>query len=385
MRTDQLDFALDEDLVATYPTEERDGARMMVLEADGAHRDDAVRNFVDAVPSGAVLVLNDTRVIPARLLGTRMSGGKVELLLLEKLADEPNNGVRWRAMGRGSKPLRPESRLTFGNVEAHIVQREGAVLEVRFWSSDGTPIAEALERAGQMPLPPYIAKRRAPAQPVVDPPKAGDPQRGIVYDDAHRYQTVFAKHTGAVAAPTAGLHLTEAMLEQLRARGVHVVTVTLHVGLGTFQPVTVDDLDEHPMHSERYVIPEATATAIAAAQQRGAPVIAVGTTVVRALESAAGEHGLTVGAGETRLLIQPGYRFRVVDRLLTNFHLPKSTLLALVYAFAGTERIQQAYARANAERYRFFSYGDCMYIAYCSSKAHEASTESKAHEASTEA
>ncbi len=351
MRTDQLDFVLDEELVATHPTEERDGARMMVID-EGGLRDDAVRNFVQAVPAGAVLVLNDTRVIPARLIGTRMSGGKVELLLLEKLADAAT-GSRWRAMGRGSKPLRPETHLTFGNVEARILARDGALLEVQLWSSDDTPLEQALERVGRMPLPPYIAKRRAPEQ---------------AFDDATRYQTVFAKHAGAIAAPTAGLHLTEATLEQLRERGVHIVTVTLHVGLGTFQPVAVDDLDEHPMHSERYVIPEATATAIAQARERGAPVIAVGTTVVRALESAANAEGtLTVGAGETRLLIQPGYRFRVVDRLLTNFHLPKSTLLALVYAFAGTERIQRAYARARAERYRFFSYGDCMYITDCSS------------------
>ena len=219
-------------------------------------------------------------------------------------------------------------------------------LEVALWSPTGEPIDTAIRACGHVPLPPYI-------------------KREDEDDDAERYQTVYARHDGAVAAPTAGLHLTNAILGRLAVRGCDVASVTLHVGLGTFQPVTVEDLDVHPMHSEHYVVSQSTADAVARARGRGAPVVAIGTTTVRALESAADAErpGCVVAAtGETRLLVQPGYDWRVVDGLLTNFHLPRSTLLALVSAFGGTERILGAYRLAVAERYRFFSYGDAMLL-----------------------
>jgi S-adenosylmethionine:tRNA ribosyltransferase-isomerase len=223
---------------------------------------------------------------------------------------------------------------------------DDGLLEVALWTTGGEPIDGALRDCGSVPLPPYIKRDAAP-------------------HDAERYQTVYARHDGAVAAPTAGLHLTDAILGQLAARGCDVASVTLHVGLGTFRPVTAEDLDSHPMHSERYVVPQSTANAVADARRRGGPVIAVGTTTARALESAADPHHaghVVASSGETRLLVQPGYRWHVVDGLLTNFHLPRSTLLALVCALAGTDRVLDAYRLAVRERYRFFSYGDAMLL-----------------------
>lgn len=353
MKVADFSYTLDESLVASQPPEARDGGRLMVLgDAEPEHLQ--VRDFPSLVPEGALVVLNDTRVVPARLSGVRLSGGKVEILLVDPL-EESTDKARWRAMGRASKQLRPGSRLMFGpnrEVEAVIDQKDGSLLELTFWSEHGEPIGPLLERIGQMPLPPYIVKRR-----------------GAEDHDAHdreRYQTVFATARGAVAAPTAGLHVTEQMLEALAQRNVQVARVTLHVGLGTFQSVTSEDLDDHPMHSERYEIGAEAAAAIADARTRNAPVIAVGTTVVRALESAADPARpghVVVGKGSTNLLIQPGYAFAIVDRLLTNFHLPQSTLLALVCAFGGTARVLDAYQTALRERYRFFSYGDAMYLA----------------------
>lgn len=353
MKVADFSYPLDESLVAAQPPATRDGGRLMVL--DGARiTHHGVRDFPSLLPEGALVVLNDTRVVPARLSGVRLSGGKVEILLVDPL-EETADKVRWRAMGRASKQLRPGSRLMFGpnrEVEAVIDQKDGALLEVTFWTDNGEPIAELLERIGQMPLPPYIVKRR----------------EGVDFDahDRERYQTVFASARGAVAAPTAGLHVTHEMLATLAERKVQTTHVTLHVGLGTFQSVTSEDFDDHPMHSERYEISTQAADAIAAARARSAPVIAVGTTVVRALESAADPARpghVVAGKGSTNLLIQPGYAFSVVDRLLTNFHLPQSTLLALVCAFGGTSRVLGAYETAVAERYRFFSYGDAMYLA----------------------
>ena len=283
----------------------------------------------------------------------RLSGGRVELLLIEPLR-EATDKVTWRAMGRASKSLRAGSRLTFGpdnEVEASIDSKDGAILEITFWTDRDEPIGALLDRIGQMPLPPYIVKRRD--ADVVGP------------DDRERYQTVFGTERGAVAAPTAGLHLTPEMLARLAQRNVQIAHVTLHVGLGTFQSVTAEDFDDHPMHSERYDVGAKAADAISAARTRGAPVVAVGTTVVRTLESTADParpgHVLA-GKGSTKLLIQPGYAFQIVDQLLTNFHLPQSTLLSLVCAFGGTERILAAYELATRERYRFFSYGDAMYL-----------------------
>ncbi len=358
MKASAFQYALDESLVASHPPERRDGGRMMQLGSDGSIQHKQVRDVAELIPDGALVVLNDTRVVPARLIGLRLSGGKVELLLLEPL-EEGTDKVRWRAMGRASKSLRPGSRLTFGpdnEVEATIDAKDGAILEITFWTDRGEPIAALLDRIGQMPLPPYIVKRRG--SDVVGP------------DDRERYQTVFGTARGAVAAPTAGLHLTPEMLATLSRRNVQIAHVTLHVGLGTFQSVTAEDFDDHPMHSERYEVSERAAEAIAAARSRGAPVVAVGTTVVRTLESTAdpARPGCVLAAtGSTKLLIQPGYSFQVVDQLLTNFHLPQSTLLALVCAFGGIERIMAAYAVATHERYRFFSYGDAMYLSRQSS------------------
>jgi S-adenosylmethionine:tRNA ribosyltransferase-isomerase len=303
------------------------------------------------VPEGSLVVVNDTKVIRARILGTKEgSGGKTEIFLVRKLGEEVLEGTktvqRWRAMGRASKPLRPGARIV---KSALVVEIEGkaddGLFEVRLSAREGT-VDDALREAGQVPLPPYI-------------------KRDVSADDEDRYQTVFAKNEGAVAAPTAGLHLTAPLLKRLEEKGCEVASCTLHVGLGTFQPVTVADLDDHPMHAEYFEVPRTLSAAVARARQRGAPVLAVGTTVVRALESAKDEERpghVRPCAEETRILIQPGYRFAVVDRLLTNFHLPKSTLLALVSAFAGTERVLEAYRHAVRERYRFFSYGDAMLL-----------------------
>lgn len=353
MRVELLDFTLPEAAIAQAPAATRDAARLLVLGGDGEpDRDLGIRDLASLVPSGALVVLNDTKVLKARLLGTKVpSGGRAEIMLLRRLSADAPRVERWEALGRASKPVRPGARLAFGSeIEARVVARDdaapgAAILEVEIEASPRfESVADALEAVGALPLPPYV--RRA---------------AGVADDE--RYQTVFAREPGAVAAPTAGLHLTGAMLAELRARGVELATVTLHVGLGTFQPVVVDDLDAHPMHAESWTIPESTAEAVERARARGAPIVAVGTTVVRTLESAAAPDGVVrAGQGTTRLLIQPGYDFRVVDALLTNFHLPRSTLLALVAAFAGRERVLAAYAGAVARGYRFFSYGDAMWI-----------------------
>ena len=372
MRVDVFSYALPPELIAQRPADDREAARLMHVH-DASTASDAIDEHTIAelpslLPEGALVVLNDTRVIPARLLGKKSdTGGRVEIFLVRKTgtrwieveAGEPAREVEvWRALGKASKPLRFESNVRVGEgpsdgrKEGRLVVRllaraeDDGLLEVALWSPSGEPIDEAIRACGHVPLPPYI--------------KRDDDER-----DTDRYQTVFARVDGAIAAPTAGLHLTRALLGRLAVRGCEVVTVTLHVGLGTFQPVTVDDLDRHAMHAESYRISRTTTDAIASARRRGAPVVAVGTTVARALESAADPDALgqvRAGAGETRLLIQPGYAFRVVDTLLTNFHLPRSTLLAMVCAFAGTGRVLAAYERAVRDRFRFFSYGDAMLL-----------------------
>lgn len=336
MRTDDLAFELPPELIASAPLAERDASRLLVLRrADGTLSDDVIRSLPALLPEGALLVVNDTRVIPARLRGVKASGGKAEFLLVRAKGED---GRRWEALGRASKPLRNGAVIAVGEgLAVRVLGRDGMMLDVELLAED--PRAE-IERHGEMPLPPYM--HRAPEA-----------------SDRERYQTVYADRPGAVAAPTAGLHLTEALFAAMARRGIERVAVTLHVGPGTFAPVMVDDLDEHAMHAEWYDVPEATAEAVRAAKRDGRPVVAVGTTVVRTLESWGLEGERT---GETRMLIQPGYAFRVVDALVTNFHLPRSTLLALVMAFGGADRVRAAYALAVAERYRFFSYGDAMLV-----------------------
>jgi S-adenosylmethionine:tRNA ribosyltransferase-isomerase len=352
MRVARFDYELPPELIAQSPPAAREAARLMVLAGDGGAPLHATIAQLDAhVAPGTLLVVNDTRVLRARILGVKEgTGGKTEIFLVRKVEEllEGDRSVqRWRAMARASKGLRPGMRVVKGDLVIELEGRsDDGLFVVRIHARDGRPIDDALREAGQIPLPPYI-------------------KRDVASDDDERYQTVFARAEGAVAAPTAGLHLTHALLARLEARGCEIASCTLHVGLGTFQPVTVEDLDDHPMHTEYFEVPRATAAAIARARERGAPVLAVGTTVVRALESAKDEARpghVRPCAEETKILVQPGYRFAVVDRLLTNFHLPQSTLLALVSAFAGTDRVLDAYRLAVRERYRFFSYGDAMLL-----------------------
>ena len=349
---EDFDYSLPPDLIAQFPAPERAASRLLHLagEALSDHRFADLPQFLHP---GDVLVFNDTRVIKARLYGVKASGGKIEALV-ERVTGAHEALVQMRA----SHPPRPGSRLLFdAAIEAEVLERRGDLYLLRFAGTSG--VLELLERHGHLPLPPYITHADS-AQ------------------DQTRYQTVYAQHPGAVAAPTAGLHFDEPMLAQLRGMGIELAWLTLHVGAGTFQPVRVSNLGEHRMHSERYDIPHATVQAIASARAAGRAVIAVGTTSLRALESAARpcalhagrpcalhagtDFDLPSGAGETDLFITPGYGFRVVDRLLTNFHLPKSTLLMLVAAFAGMETVRAAYSHAIAQRYRFFSYGDAMLI-----------------------
>jgi S-adenosylmethionine:tRNA ribosyltransferase-isomerase len=336
----RLDFRYDlpAELIAQEPAPERSASRMLVLDGESGALQD--RHFTDLpalLAAGDLLVLNDTRVLPARLLGRKASGGAVEVLVERVLDDR-----RLLAQVRASKAPRPGTVLRLdGGLELRVTDRCDDLFAL---ACDGPgPVAEALARVGQVPLPPYI--RRAPRP-----------------EDAARYQTVYARADGAVAAPTAGLHFDEAALAELERRGVERAFVTLHVGAGTFRPVRVDRVEDHRLHAERVIVPAEAARAVREARARGGRVVAVGTTVVRALESASQGGEVAPCAGETDLFLYPGYRFRTVDALLTNFHLPESTLLMLVCAFAGTERVLAAYRHAVAARYRFFSYGDAMFI-----------------------
>jgi S-adenosylmethionine:tRNA ribosyltransferase-isomerase len=336
----ELDYELPKDRIAQTPLPERDAARLLCMARGGLGlRQEHVRALPELL-APSLIVLNDTRVLPARLLGHKPSGGKVELLLVERLS-EPGERERWLALGKGVRPpLTLE--LGAGALRVQVLARREAGFELELSAQGG--VLKALARVGHMPLPPYIAR-------------AADAL------DAQRYQTVFAAHEGAVAAPTAGLHLSEQLLLRLAQHGHELAYVTLHVGPGTFAPVRVQDLSAHAMHAERYHIPDATVEAVARAKRDGRQVLAVGTTVVRALETAADAHGrLQAGSGTTALLIYPPYQFRVVDALMTNFHLPRSTLLALCMAFGGIEPLRHAYRVAVAEGYRFYSYGDAMLI-----------------------
>jgi S-adenosylmethionine:tRNA ribosyltransferase-isomerase len=334
---DDFDYELPSELIAQHPSETRSGSRLLYVGAASI----ADRRFPDlqqTLAPGDLLVFNDTKVIKARLTGEKASGGRVEVLIERALSEHEA-----LAQVRSSKPPRPGSAMRLaGSFEARVLGREGEFYRLRF--PDGAAVFELLERYGTVPLPPYI--RHAP--------------RG---EDEQRYQTVYARSAGAVAAPTAGLHFDEPLLAALAARGVELAYVTLHVGAGTFQPVRVKNLAKHRMHGERYEIPAATVAAIEAARKRRGNVVAVGTTTVRCLEASAAAHGAPVaGDAETDLFITPGFDFRVVDRLITNFHLPKSTLLVLVSAFAGIEPVRRAYRHAIEERYRFYSYGDAMLV-----------------------
>jgi S-adenosylmethionine:tRNA ribosyltransferase-isomerase len=383
MRVAAFDYELPPELIAQHPEADRESARLMRVGSGGAepeHR--RVADLPDLLTPGALVVINDTRVIPARLLARKQdTGGKVEILLVRpsgrrEIELTPGAGdLRevevWHALGKASKALRfgtdldvlartpqtPPDADTSHTGAPQVEPRaaltvrllgraDDGLLEVALWTPSGSPVRDAIRASGHVPLPPYIKREDQP-------------------DDQARYQTVYARHDGAVAAPTAGLHLTNGLLGRLAVRGCEVASVTLHVGLGTFQPVQVEDLDDHPMHAEHCVVTPSTAEAVARARARGAPVVAIGTTTARALESAADPTApgmIRPTQAETRLLIQPGYGFRVVDVLFTNFHLPRSTLLAMVCAFAGTERVLGAYRTAMRQGYRFFSYGDAMLL-----------------------
>jgi S-adenosylmethionine:tRNA ribosyltransferase-isomerase len=332
-----FDYDLPPGLIAQTPAVRRSDSRLLHVEGRVCE-DLTFSDFPRLVDYRDVVVFNDTRVIKARLFARRPTGGRVELLLERALStDEALFQLR------ASHPPKPGGMLLLpGEAQATVVARDGRYFHLKLAGTG--PLVDYLDRYGEVPLPPYIARS----------PQAAD---------AERYQTVYARHAGAAAAPTAGLHFDDAMLAKLAAARVATAFVTLHVGAGTFQPVETEDLSAHRMHAERYRIPAETAAAIGAARARGGKVIAIGTTSLRALESAVDESGrVRAGEGETRLFITPGYRFRVVERLLTNFHLPKSTLLMLVSAFAGYDNIRAAYAHATAHRYRFFSYGDAMLL-----------------------
>lgn len=338
LKKSDFHYELPPELIAQEPLAERSASRLLVVPpGDAPFADRQVRDFPQLLRKGDLLVFNDTRVIPARLFGQKESGGRVEILIERLLPDN-----RARAQIGASKSPKPGGRIALdAGGEAEVLGRDGEFYQLRFHIDDA--LESWLLKTGRLPLPPYIHR---------------DP--GI--DDDERYQTVFARELGAVAAPTAGLHFDDALLETLRAQGVEFGHVTLHVGAGTFQPVRVDDVREHRMHSEWLNVGAALVEQVRAARARGGRVIAVGTTVVRALESALRDGQLQPFAGETQIFIFPGYRIRSVDAMLTNFHLPESTLLMLVSAFAGKDRVFAAYEHAVRERYRFFSYGDAMLL-----------------------
>ena len=370
MRLSDFQFELPPHLIAQQPLPQRDASRMLILDREKlTWEDSAFRSLPDLLRGNELIVVNNARVIPARLFGRREGvrsekpghnrrtareflSSPIEVLLTREIAPQ-----EWEALVRPGRKIRLGERIEFGEGElsAEVVSRgEYGLRRIRLTAKGD--VTQAIERLGHVPLPPYISREDEPA-------------------DRERYQTIFADHPGAVAAPTAGLHFSPAILESLRQRGIEIAAITLDVGLGTFQPIHEEEIEQHQIHSERYEIPEAVAAAICKARREARPILAVGTTVVRALEDAAEKsatrHGDTwdpakslveTGAAEAGIFIKPGHTFRVVDQLLTNFHLPQSTLLILVSAFAGRELILQAYRHAVAAKYRFYSYGDCMWI-----------------------
>ena len=340
-----FDYELPEELIAQHPLERRDASRMLLINREERNWHDA--SFADLsehVRPGDVLVLNNTRVFPARLRGVREpTGGHIELFLIRELERDV-----WEALARPARRLHTGSRMRFGeSLRAEIIRElEEGRRVVRFEA--GRELAPLIEEIGETPLPPYIKR---------------DPDKPPVIEDRERYQTVYARQRGAIAAPTAGLHFTPEVMEAILERGARIAEITLHVGYGTFEPVRVEDLSEHRVEAEQFEITSEAARSINEARARGSRIIAVGTTTTRALESASTVEGrIRAGAGVAELTITPGYRFRAVDALVTNFHLPRSSLLVLVSAFAGPELVRAAYQHAVSARYRFYSYGDCMLI-----------------------
>jgi S-adenosylmethionine:tRNA ribosyltransferase-isomerase len=337
MKLSDFHYELPESLIAQFPPERRGDSRLLCLNGNsGELTDEHFSSFIDKVNENDLLVFNNTRVMPARLFGQKQTGGRVEILI-ERLLDD----FQVLAHVRSSKSPKPGSKLMLeGAHEVEVIDRQDALFVLQ---SSGQTFLSIMMDKGHMPLPPYITRQDG-------------------NDDQSRYQTVYAEKTGAVAAPTAGLHFTDEMLEKLNDKGVRSVFVTLHVGAGTFQPVRVDNLDEHQMHKEYVELDQVVVDAVQEIRNRGGRVIAIGTTSVRSLESAAITGTLQVYQGDTQLFIRPGFKFNVVDVMLTNFHLPESTLLMLVSAFAGYENIMQAYQHAVEQQYRFFSYGDAMWL-----------------------
>jgi len=378
MQTSDFDFHLPPELVAAYPAAERDGSALMVIArgdrpkpagaAAPREAPAAIRRFRDLgefLPPRSLLIVNETRVMPARLRGRKATGGQVEVLLLAPVQEgqgveggaDGGESQLWDALARGLGRSADGELRVGSDLKVHVVSRgERGAVRVRLAAPPGRRVAELIEEAGEIPLPPYIVAAREAA--------GGAVARRPSSEDLERYQTVYAATPGAVAAPTAGLHFTRPLIERLRGAGHDFAPVTLHVGAGTFRPVRGEDLTAHRMDVERYFIPPATADAVEDARRTGRPVVAVGTTVVRTLEAAAreGDGRIRAGAGATALFLHPGAEFRVVTDLITNFHLPRSTLLMLVAAFAGRERILAAYEEAIRARLRFYSYGDAMFI-----------------------
>ena len=340
MKTSDFDFYLPEELIAQYPLEKRDYSRLMVLDkATGEIEHKHFYDVIDYLNKGDTLVLNNTRVMPARLIGEKaISGGKIEFLLLKRI-----EGDKWECLAKPGKRAKIGTEFTFGEGKlkcqvVDIVEEGNRIIE---FSYDGI-FEQVLDDLGEMPLPPYITEK---------------------LEDRERYQTVYSKEQGSAAAPTAGLHFTKELLEKVKEKGVNIAYVTLHVGLGTFRPVKVDDVNEHVMHSEFYHLEEEDAKIINETKKRGNKIISVGTTSTRTLETIGDENGFVKPqSGWTNIFIYPGYKFKVVDKLITNFHLPESTLIMLVSALAGKEKVMNAYNEAVKEKYRFFSFGDSMII-----------------------
>ena len=339
MKTSDFMYDLPEELIAQTPVEPRDHSRMLVIPKDGSDIEHKhFYDLIDYLRPGDALVVNETRVIPARLLGERANGGPAEILLLKQVGPK-----RWETLVKPGRRLKPGAQVTFGNgrLVAEIVSDTDAGGRVVDFICEGA-LEAALDELGEMPLPPYIHEK---------------------LEDRERYQTVYAKSQGSAAAPTAGLHFTPELMEKIRAKGVDIIPVLLHVGLGTFRPVKAEDVEDHVMHSEYYEVTEEAASRIAQVKQAGGRIIAVGTTSVRTLESASSAKGvLEAGSGWTNIFIKPGYEFKMVDALITNFHLPGSTLVMLVSALLGRERTLSVYEEAVRERYRFFSFGDACFI-----------------------
>ena len=341
MNTADFDFHLPEELIAQTPLEKRDASKLLIVNRKtGEFQDRHFHSIIDMLEAGDALVMNDTRVLPARLYGQKEeTGGHVELLLLKN-----TSGDEWEVLAKPAKRLKVGTRVSFGDGRLSAVVTEELTHGGRIVRFDYQGIfLEVLESLGEMPLPPYIHEK---------------------LDDRERYQTVYAKESGSAAAPTAGLHFTKELLAEIQAKGVHLVYLTLHVGLGTFRPVSVDNLDEHEMHSEFYQLSEEAAATLRSVKENGGRVIAVGTTSIRTLETIGSKFDgqIQADSGWTNIFIKPGYEWKVVDAFSTNFHLPKSTLVMLVSAFAGRELVLDAYHHAIQEHYRFFSFGDAMFI-----------------------